>query len=236
MNNKALLIKRISPIIMSVLVFIVACFCFFNLDKTVMVSSNKETPIYFGNRNKNNVALMFNCYENRACIQEIAQKIEDYGFRCTFFFGGCFIDDNADLIVDLAKRGHEIGNHGYFHKEHSKLSYEQNYNEIKRTHDFILGVSGVEMNLFAPPSGDFSDVTIKVCKNLGYKVILWSKDTVDWRDKNVKTVYNRAVNKISGGDFVLMHPTPHTLEALDLILEFYKQNGFAVVTVSQCME
>ncbi len=201
-----------------------------------MVSSNKEQPIYFGNKQNNIVALMFNCYENAECVKRISDLLLSYGFSATFFFGGCFADDNTELITYLAECGHEIGNHGYFHKDHSKLSYEQNFSEIKRTHDLILGVSGVNMNLFAPPSGAYSNNTVEVCKNLGYKVILWSKDTIDWRDKNSKTVYNRATEKIVGGDFVLMHPTEHTFNALKSILDFYVKNGLVVGSVSQCME
>ena len=92
------------------------------------------------------------------------------------------------------------------------------------------------MNLFAPPSGDFSKTTLKVCENIGYKVILWSKDTIDWRDKSEKIVYNRATTNISGGDFVLMHPKMHTLKALPDILQTYSDSGLVVTTVSQCME
>ena len=92
------------------------------------------------------------------------------------------------------------------------------------------------MNLFAPPSGDYSKTTIEVCEKIGYKVILWSIDTIDWRDKSEKIVYNRATQKISGGDFVLMHPKQHTLKVLPEILNFYLQNGLVVTTVSQCME
>ena len=44
-----------------------------------------------------------------------------------------------------------------------------------------------------------------------YKVILWSIDTIDWRDKSEKIVYKRATKNISGGDLVLMHPKEHTL-------------------------
>lgn len=231
-----MLLKRISTLVMCFLVFCVTCVCFFSSNKAVLVSSNKDQPIYFGNRNGNVVALTFNCYENSEYIKAISEIILSYGFKCTFFLGGCFADDNLELVKYLAENGHEIGNHGYFHKDHAKLSSDQNYKEIKRTHDLILGISGVEMKFFAPPSGAFSSETLLVCKNLGYKVIMWSKDTIDWRDKNSKTVYNRATDKICAGDFVLMHPTEHTLNALKSIIDYYIKNGLVVGTVSQCME
>ena len=153
-----------------------------------------------------------------------------------FFLGGCFADDNIELMKYLVEKGHELANHGYFHKEHSKLSESQNLLEIQNCHNIVKAHTGIEMNLFAPPSGDYNKTTIEVCEKIGYKVILWSLDTIDWRDKNEKIVYNRATQKIKGGDFVLMHPKQHTLKVLPDILNFYLQKGLVVTTVSQCME
>ena len=70
---------------------------------------------------------------------------------------------------------------------------------------------------------------------MGYKTIMWTKDTVDWRDKSSKTVYNRATKNITGGDIVLMHPKEHTLVALPDILDYYNSQGLSVVTVSECI-
>lgn len=230
------LLKRISGIILAVLVVFVGVVCFFGDDVTVTVSSNDGEPVYFGNRKGNIVALMFNCYEGREQILQIAELLEEYGFNATFFFGGCFADDNADLIKRLYEKGHEIGNHGYFHKNQGKLSLEENISEIKKTHDVILALAGVDTRLFAPPSGDFSRTTEKACKDTGNKLIMWSKDTIDWLDRTPEKVYNRATKNVVGGDFVLMHPFEHTYRALGSILTYYVEHGLTVNTVSCCME
>ena len=166
----------------------------------------------------------------------VVELLERNNIKATFFMGGCFIDDNLELIKYLAENGHELANHGYFHKQHGRLSYKENLLEIENCHKIVKAHTGVEMSLFAPPSGDYSKTTIEVCEKNGYKVILWSLDTIDWRDKNEKIVYNRATEKIKGGDFVLMHPKQHTLKVLPDILNFYLQKGLIVTTVSQCME
>ncbi|MEG1609510.1 MAG: polysaccharide deacetylase, partial [Clostridia bacterium] len=87
--------------------------------------------------------------------------------------------------------------------------------------------------LFAPPSGSFDKTTLSVAEELDMRVIMWSKDTVDWRDKDENIVFKRATNKVGGGDLILMHPTAHTLKALPKILEFYKDNGLRQVIVSE---
>ena len=88
------------------------------------------------------------------------------------------------------------------------------------------------MNLFAPPSGAFNKTTLQVANDLGYKTIMWSKDTIDWRDKDADLVYTRATKNVVGGDLILMHPTEHTAKALPNILEYYKNNNLVATTVS----
>ena len=92
------------------------------------------------------------------------------------------------------------------------------------------------MELFAPPSGSFNKATIQASKELGYSVIMWSKDTIDWRDKDANLIYSRATNNVKGGELILAHPTEHTLKALPLILEYYKLNNLVPTTVSECLK
>ena len=101
------------------------------------------------------------------------------------------------------------------------------------TERVIEALSGVQITLFAPPSGSYGEASLKACEKLGYKMILWSKDTIDWRDKDSALVYKRATKDVKGGDLVLMHPTAHTVSALPQILEEYQKRGLTQVTVSQ---
>ena len=94
---------------------------------------------------------------------------------------------------------------------------------------------GVEMDLFAPPSGAYNDTTVNVATQLGYKTIMWTHDTIDWRDKDKNLIYNRAVKDAKGGDLVLMHPTEKTLVALPEIIATLQEKGLNVTTVSQTL-
>lgn len=66
-----------------------------------------------------------------------------------------------------------------------------------------------------------------------YRVIMWSKDTIDWRDHDENVVYKRATENVEGGELILMHPKEHTLKALPRILSYYEKEGLKTVTVSQ---
>lgn len=189
--------------------------------------------IYNGNRSSDNVSLMFNVYENTETVNAIIDLLDERGAKATFFVGGCWADDNADTLKKIVGGGHEIANHGYFHKDHAKLGYDKNREEIDLTGKITEALCGVKPKLFAPPSGSFSETTLEAAFDLGYTVVMWSKDTVDWRDKDKNKVFSRATNGVCGGDLILMHPKPHTLSALPKILDYYEKAGLKAVTVSE---
>lgn len=192
-----------------------------------------SSPAYYnGDKSSDKVSLMVNVYWGTEYLDSMLESFEKYNVKTTFFIGGCWAGKNNEMLKKIAGKGHEIANHGYYHKDHKKLNEEQNRNEIMMTQELIEGILGVKTNLFAPPSGSFNDRTLKVADSLGYKTIMWSLDTIDWRDKNTQTIYKRATEKTKGGDLILMHPTLNTAEALDDILKTLKNKGLTVSTVS----
>ncbi len=203
-------------------------------ETSVPISSGAGVQaIYNGNRESNSVSLMFNVYENTKVVNGILDELKNQGVKATFFVGGCWADDNGETLKRIINEGHEIGNHGYFHKDHKKLSLDGNRQEIYLTGEIVKALSGAKPTLFAPPSGSFSNTTLQVADELGYKVIMWSKDTIDWRDSDKNLIVSRATKNLESGDFILMHPKEHTLSALPSIIEKIKGAGFNFYTVSQ---
>lgn len=200
---------------------------------TVFSSGGENSPIYRGENSRSEVSIMFNVYQGNEYLESILDTLKTYGARCTFFVGGCWADDNNELLERISAEGHEIGNHGYFHKDAKNLSYSQNKSEITATNDLVKAITGKTPVLFAPPSGSFGKDVLKVCEDMGLKVIMWSRDTIDWRDKDASVIYERATDKIEAGDLVLAHPTYDTAQALPDILKYYKEHGLTPVTVSQ---
>ena len=196
---------------------------------------NAELYRSAGNHSKG-VSLMFNVYWGTDEVYRILDTLKAHGAKATFFIGGCWADDNVNCLRDIYENGHEIGNHGYFHKSHDKLSFAQNKKEIEDCNRFIELAIGVVPTLFAPPSGAYGNDTLTVCKTLQMKTILWSRDTIDWRDKNAAVIYTRATKNIQGGEFVLMHPMEATADALDDILSYYEKLSLSAITVSENLQ
>lgn len=219
--------------VLSALVFSIAAVCF--VPAAGEVTSIEESVFRRGDTSGKGVSLMFNVYSGTEEVYSILGTLDKYGAKCTFFIGGCWADDNVECLKKIALSGHEIGSHAYFHKDMATLSYAQNAEEIRLTHEFVSRAIGVEMNLFAPPSGSYDAETVKAATDLGYKTILWSKDTIDWRDQDEKLIFSRATSA-EGGDFVLMHPTVATANALESILKNYEERGLTLLTVSENLQ
>ena len=220
----------VSNVVLIVLVVAVASVGFFGATANVF-NGNDNAPIYRGTGDKQ-VSLMINVYWGTEYLDDMLAIFDKYGVATTFFVGGSWVAQYPEMLQKIYSCGHEIGNHGYNHKNHGSLSYDANVKEITTCGKLVFEYIGVNMTLFAPPSGDFSNDTLAAARDNGYKTIMWSRDTIDWRDKDKDTVYTRATKNTSSGELILMHPTKHTRDALEEIVKYYLDNGFSIVPVS----
>ena len=220
----------VANVILIELVICVAAIGFVGATTNVF-KSNDNAPIYRGAGTKQ-VTLMINVYWGTEYIDDMLSIFDKYGVTTTFFVGGSWVAQYPDVLQKIASAGHEIGNHGYSHKEHSKLSYSDNVKEIISCGKLVFEHLGYNMTLFAPPGGDFSSETLAAARDSGYKTVMWSRDTIDWRDKDAEIVYSRATRGTGDGELILMHPTAHTRDALEKIVKYYLNNGFSIVPVS----
>lgn len=198
----------------------------------VAVSRGGEN-LYYGAENGGGVSLMFNVYENTENVEKILDILDEYGAQATFFIGGSWADDNVDCVREIYSRGHEVASHGYFHKDHSRMSYEENLQEIRPSVKLLDMICSAHISLFAPPSGAFNEDTVAACASLGLKVIMWTRDTIDWRDKDEALIVKRATENLKSGEFVLLHPKDWTVAALPKILSYIGESGLTALSVSR---
>lgn len=195
-------------------------------------SSTNTMPIYFGNPDNNVISLMFNVYQGNEYVEQIIKILEQNNVKATFFVGGIWVEKNNDCFLKIHQSGNEIASHGYWHKDHKNLSDNEQINEILLCEDLVNNLINTKMDLFAPPSGSYNKSTAVLAESLGYKTIMWSKDTIDWRDQDTNLIYSRATKNPVAGDLILMHPTKATASILDKIIKHYLSIGLKVDTVS----
>ncbi|MHA9742254.1 polysaccharide deacetylase family protein [Robinsoniella peoriensis] len=197
---------------------------------------SRELPIYCVDTQKNQVALSFDAAWGNEDTQEILDILAKHNVHVTFFMTGGWVDSFPDDVKRIAAAGHDLGNHSENHKNMSQLSDEQCKQEIMKVHDKVKALTGIEMQLFRPPYGDYDNHVIKDAYECGYFPIQWSVDSLDWKDYGVENIIqtvtqNKALDK---GAIILMHNgAKYTAQALDTIITGLQDKGYEIVPISQ---
>jgi len=192
-------------------------------------------PIFRGRADVHSVALTCNVVWGEEYLPRFLDILQEKDVKMTFYLGGKWVEENQELARRIAAAGHEIANHGYDHRHHQNLDKAGNQVEITKASEAIVRVTGKEAKLFAPPYGEFNATIVTAADELGYKTVMWSIDTVDWKLPGVNTIVGRVLGKAHNGAFVLMHPTAQTIEALPAIIDGLREQGFSLTTVTEIL-
>ena len=90
--------------------------------------------------------------------------------------------------------------------------------------------------MFAPPSGDVNSTLVSLAKQQGCLTIMWTADTIDWRDQDREKICARVKRNLTPGALILTHPTKATIESLDEITSFAKQAGYSFCEVGELLK
>jgi peptidoglycan/xylan/chitin deacetylase (PgdA/CDA1 family) len=80
------------------------------------------------------------------------------------------------LVVDA---GHRIANHTYTHPNLTTLTRAKIKEELLKT-EKIISPFMHGRKLFRPPYGAHNAAVDDVAADMGYRLVLWSVDTIDW--------------------------------------------------------
>lgn len=193
------------------------------------------TPIYKGHPNKPMVSFIINVAWGNEYLSPILETLKKHHVHATFFLEGRWVKNHPDLAVMIASEGHEIGNHSYSHPDMKQLSSAKVREEIQRTEEVIKATIGKSSDWFAPPSGSFRDEVVKIAHEEKLGTILWSVDTIDWRNPSPEELIRRVMGKIHNGAIILMHPTKSTSQSLDELIKQIKNKDLEIDTISNLL-
>lgn len=149
---------------------------------------------------------------------------------------GGWVESYPDDVKAIAEAGHDLGNHSENHKQMSQLGMAECKEEIQKVHDKVKELTGKDMILFRPPYGDYNDTLIDAANELGYHVIQWDVDSLDWKDYGANDIVDRVCNHkaLGNGSIILCHNgAKYTAEALDTLITRLKEAGYTFVPLSQ---
>ena len=152
----------------------------------VTVSSNvngRELPIYCVQTDEKKVALSFDAAWGNEDTRQILDILKKHDVHVTFFMTGGWVEKFPEDVKAIHEAGHDLGNHSENHKNMSQLSEEEKTSELMTVHNKVKELTGVEMDLFRPPYGDYDDAVILNATKNGYYTIQWDVDILDIKVK-----------------------------------------------------
>jgi peptidoglycan-N-acetylglucosamine deacetylase len=142
------------------------------------------------------VWLTFDDGPHKSHTGKILGVLEQHKITATFFVVGKHCRLCPDVLEKVSAAGHRIANHTYSHPDLTKLSPAEVKAEIKQTETLIARyVKGPK--LFRPPYGAHNSAIDRVIREMGYRLVFWNVDTVDWnKDYKPKKWVAHGVNQI----------------------------------------
>jgi len=195
-----------------------------------LVSRNKGTHKKF-------VALSFDDGPGKE-TEAILDILKDYGINAAFFNIGKNVTADERLVKRMDEEGHLIGNHSYNHGVNFDWkSARKMKQELRETNNAIKNIIGKTPKLFRPPYGVTNPNLAKAVKQLGMISVAWSIRSFDTTAKDPKQLLARILNKIKGGDIILLHDTiAITREILPQLITETTKKGFTFVRIDQLLD
>lgn len=148
------------------------------------------------------------------------------GVRATFFVVGDKAEEYPGLIREIAREGHELGNHTYSHERFSTLSPAELWAQLRGCSRIVSTLTGTVMRVMRPPGGDYDESGLQVVESLGLTTALWTHNAGDWLALSPGAIASRATGELHGGDIILMHQGDmRSVRALPMILAKIRARG-----------
>jgi peptidoglycan/xylan/chitin deacetylase (PgdA/CDA1 family) len=168
-----------------------------------------------------------------AFTPEILDCLASHEARATFFVIGEKALAQRPLIAQVQKGGHAIGNHSWDHRYIYFFRREaQLKNWIADAHRRLGDLCGNDPIGFRSPAGVRTPPLGRALADLRIPLIHWSQRFFDTARLWTPDRAQRAVNRLSPGEIILLHDTqspsrrPIFLKALEHFLRAGKARGF----------
>lgn len=168
-------------------------------------------------------------YEN-GFTAGILDTLREKNVKATFFVVGDYAKRNQELVQRMIDEGHTVGNHSMKHYSMPELSKEECEEEIISLHDYVMENYGIEMHLFRPPMGEFSEASLSYTEDCGYESVLWSFAYCDWDVNNqpdAASAKEKLISAAHSGAVYLLHSVSATnAEILGDVIDELARQGY----------
>jgi peptidoglycan/xylan/chitin deacetylase (PgdA/CDA1 family) len=160
--------------------------------------------------------------------------------RATFFVLGRHAERWPELVARARAEGHQIANHGWFHRKLHRRSPGYVRDDLTRGTEAIAHASGATPRHFRAPHGFRSPWVTPIAASLGQRTVGWSLGVWDSARPGAGAIAARALAGMRRGSILLLHDGDgydpegdrmQTAEALPSIIDGLRGRGFRFTTL-----
>ena len=199
---------------------------------------NAYDGIYMGNSNDKRIYLTFDeGYEN-GYTATILDTLKEKNVKAAFFVTMPYVKQNESLIKRMIDEGHIVGNHTVNHPSMPEVTDDTKLEkEVMDLHNYMVENFQYEMTYLRPPKGEYSERTVKMCKDLGYTHVLWSSAYDDWDVNNQKGndyAKKMILNYSHNGCVMLLHAvSKDNTEVLGSIIDSLREQEYEFYSLDE---
>jgi peptidoglycan-N-acetylglucosamine deacetylase len=188
------------------------------------------------------VSITFDDGPNPQATPRILDVLRRAGVSATFFVLGRHVERWPELVRRMAVEGHQLGNHGYFHRKLHRRTPAYVRDDITRGTEMIVRASGVRPRHFRAPHGFRSPWVTPIAASLGQRTVGWSLGVWDSAMPGAEAIAMRSIEGMHAGSILLLHDgdgydplgdRSQTAEALPRIIEGLRGRGFRFTTLPE---
>lgn len=168
-------------------------------------------------------------YEN-GYTEQILDTLAEKDVKAIFFCTYDYVRDNPEIVQRMINEGHIIGNHSYSHYNMTEIDIDTAAEEITLMHDYVEENFNYSMGYFRFPEGVFSEQTIALAAELGYRSVFWSFAYADWNVDNPPAedeAFERITSSTHNGEIMLLHAVSETnANILGSVIDNIREQGY----------
>jgi peptidoglycan-N-acetylglucosamine deacetylase len=187
------------------------------------------------------VSLTFDDGPNPRATPRILDVLAREQVKATFFVLGRHAERWPELVRRMADEGHQLGNHGYWHRKLHRRTPAYVREDLVRGTEAICLASGLpSLRHFRAPHGFRSPWVTPIARRLGQRTVGWSLGVWDSARPGAEEIARRAAEGMRPGSILLLHDgdgydpdgdRTQTAEALPLIIDGLRARGFRFTTL-----
>src|SRR5262249_14650065 len=125
--------------------------------------------------------------------------------RASFFLVGKSVAAHPEIVTAIVAGGHTLGNHSFPHRKRRTMSSAIARADIAATGGVLARVDGQLKHPFRPPWGEVPPVQLLRCIFGLDRLILWSRDSLDYCEDAESIVASFRRTPPNAGDIILFH-------------------------------